>query len=61
MIDMRAVQAPSSGMGVYYGPSGADVFDCFLIIGVELELQFLNYISLCKAIEQSRNVYYTCN
>ena len=39
-------------MAVYVSRAVRDVVDCFLVLGVELELQFLNHISLCKIIEQ---------
>ena len=36
----------SDEMAVYVLPALGDVVDCFLVLGVELELQFLNHISL---------------
>ena len=39
---------------IFYGPSV--MFWCFLDLGVELEQQFLNHISLFKVTEQSRNL-----
>ena len=36
-----------------------DVVDCFLVLGVELELQFLNHISLFAKLLHSLAVCYT--
>ena len=48
----------SDKTAVYVLRALGDVFDCFLVLGVELELQSLNHISYCKIIEKSRNLFY---
>ena len=41
---------------VYVLRALADVSVCFPVLGVELKLQLLNVISLCKMIEQTLNL-----
>ena len=42
----RGANTFSDEMAVYVLLALGDVVDCFLVLGVELELQFLNHISL---------------
>ena len=42
----RGAYTFSNEMAVYVLLALGDVVDCFLVLGVELELQFLNHISL---------------
>ena len=52
-MQKRGANTFSDEMAVYVLLALGDVVDCFLVLGVELELQFLNHICLCKIIEQS--------
>ena len=49
----------SDEMAVYVLLALRDVVDCFLVLGVELELQFLNHISLFAKLLNSLAFCYT--